>query len=76
MILAKKKFEFRARVQKCHFGKNEKLPIARIGHGPCYYHWNEIFAGVCTDNQIQNSNDPNYVISLPARSDISKYLGN
>ena len=20
--------------------------FARIGHGPCYYHWNEIFAGV------------------------------
>ena len=22
--------------------------FARIGHGPCYYHWNEIFAGVIT----------------------------
>jgi len=20
--------------------------FAKIGHGPCYYHWNEIFAGV------------------------------
>ena len=20
--------------------------FARFGHGPCYYHWNEIFAGV------------------------------
>ena len=20
--------------------------FARIGHGPCYYYWNEIFAGV------------------------------
>ena len=20
--------------------------FARIGHGPCYHHWNEIFAGV------------------------------
>ena len=20
--------------------------FARIGHGPCYYHWNEVFAGV------------------------------
>ena len=26
MLLAKKIFEFHARVQKCHFGKNEKLP--------------------------------------------------
>ena len=123
MLLAKKKFEFHARVQKCHFGKIEKLPkwhfwnrawnskffwpkaffwsimkmairkffrnmsqglpnpgfmqekvqkgdflwcpmmkkksphfsdsthqecmfFARIGHGSCYHHWNEIFAGV------------------------------
>ena len=22
------------------------MVFARIGHGPCYYHWNEIFAGV------------------------------
>ena len=22
--------------------------FARIGHGSCYYHWNEIFAGVYT----------------------------
>jgi len=22
--------------------------FARIGHGSCYYHWNEIFAGVST----------------------------
>ena len=27
MLLAKKFFEFHARVQKCHFGKIEKLPI-------------------------------------------------
>ena len=82
MLLAKNFFEFHARVQKCHFGKNEKfiqdlcrkkykkgifsdvqwwkqisahfsdsthqecIIFARIGHGPCYYHWNEIFAGV------------------------------
>ena len=26
MFFAKKNFEFHARVQKCHFGKNEKLP--------------------------------------------------
>ena len=24
----------------------ECMIFARIGHGPCYYHWNEIFAGV------------------------------
>ena len=24
----------------------EYVIVARIGHGPCYYHWNEIFAGV------------------------------
>ena len=22
------------------------MVFARIGHGPCYYHWNEIFADV------------------------------
>ena len=22
------------------------MVFARIGHGSCYYHWNEIFAGV------------------------------
>ena len=125
-LLAKKFFEFHARVQKCHFGRMEKLSkwhfwthpwnskkflaksillkhyengdknfffvtcprvwqiqglcrkkykkgifsnvqwwkqisthfsdsthqectiFARIGHGSCYYHWNEIFAGVST----------------------------
>jgi hypothetical protein len=26
MLLAKKNFKFHARVQKCHFGKIEKLP--------------------------------------------------
>ena len=25
----------------------ECIIFARIGHGSCYYHWNEIFAGVC-----------------------------
>ena len=127
MLLAEIFFEFHAQVQKCHFGKNEKLPkwhfwtrawnskfflaksillkhyengdkkfffvtcprvyqiqdlcrkkckkgifsdvqwwkkilthfsdsthqecmvFARIGHGSCYYHWNEIFAGVDSD---------------------------
>ena len=24
----------------------ECMIFARIGHGPCYHHWNEIFAGV------------------------------
>ena len=24
--------------------------LARIGHGPCYYDWNEIFAGVSINN--------------------------
>ena len=24
--------------------------FARIGHGSCYYHWNEIFAGVTPDD--------------------------
>ena len=24
----------------------ECMIFARIGHGPCYYHWNDIFAGV------------------------------
>ena len=24
----------------------ECMVFARIGHGPCYYHWNEIFADV------------------------------
>ena len=28
MLLAKKFFEFHARVQKCHFGTNEKLLYA------------------------------------------------
>ena len=26
--------------------------FVRIGHGPCYYHWNEIFAGVLC-NQVR-----------------------
>ena len=25
------------------------MVFARIGHGSCYYHWNEIFAGVTCD---------------------------
>ena len=25
--------------------------FARIGHGPCYRHWNEIFAGVQTNKK-------------------------
>ena len=25
----------------------ECMVFARIGYGSCYYHWNEIFAGVC-----------------------------
>ena len=27
----------------------ECMIFARIGHGPCYYHWDEIFAGVARD---------------------------
>ena len=27
--------------------------FARIGHGPCYHHWNEIFAGVICDYLTQ-----------------------
>ena len=29
-----------------HSTHQECMIFARIGHGPCYYHWNEIFAGV------------------------------
>ena len=29
------------------------MVFARIGHGSCYYHWNEIFAGV-TSNLISD----------------------
>ena len=28
------------------FTYQECMIFARIGHGPCYYHWNEIYAGV------------------------------
>ena len=31
-FLAKKKFEFHVQVQKCHFGKNEKLPNGTFEH--------------------------------------------
>ena len=27
--------------------------FARIGHGPCYYHWNEIFAGVYGQSMME-----------------------
>ena len=30
--------------------------FARIGHGPCYYHWKEIFAGVTVDNYKNKNN--------------------
>ena len=37
--------------------------FARIGHGPCYYHWNEIFASVtCLFLKLsQNKKDLNDV---------------
>ena len=34
MLLVEKFFEFHARVQKCHFGKIEKLPKWHLSQGP------------------------------------------
>ena len=38
--------------QPMHFSDSthqECMIFARIGHDSCYYHWNEIFAGVIFD---------------------------
>ena len=48
----------------------ECMIFARIGHGPCYYHWNEIFAGVgclsrrkaSTRHRVKNSRGKNWML--------------
>ena len=46
MLLAKKKFEFHGFKRAILATHQECMIFARIGHGSCYHHWNEIFAGV------------------------------
>ena len=41
----------------------ECMIFARIGHGPCYYHCNEIFAGVCEKFSSGSINPVKLVLS-------------
>ena len=36
--------------------------FARFGHGPCYYHWNEIFAGVGRQKGIPKGVDETHQV--------------
>ena len=45
--------------------------FARIGHGSCYYHWNEIFAGVIKLLSVMGVK-----FKFSAESDLAPLVGN
>ena len=73
MSLAKKFFEFHAQVQKCHFGKIEKLP--KWHFWTCAWNSNFFLAKSILLKHYENGNTKKYSQLVPGSAKVRIYAG-